>query len=474
MIASLKQSLPISLARARVPALRMVASMPGRAALLTLGLGFFCIMPYASLPVGGNSAIQIGNLFTIVMAMFLLVIAWRGKPFWIYPLLLLPLYLSTLCVGVVGEANLELCFKSTVVWTLSLLTIVVAQHFAVRHPVELLSGLAAATLIHAAIGIWQWFVFPSGVIPLLWIYINPSFYSVQIHADALSRYAMRPFGLFPEPSAMASSLAPWILFWTAYLLGLVPLRVQPARWQRALFAAAASAGIFLIIISQSGHSAVTLLAVGVFVLAWFVRSRATLGTYLAIVFGSVAGSAALWLAANSLSRRIGRKTLGNSSWEDRSNSLILGFTEAFGSDPLTALFGLGPGLSAVALYKVSEFVAVWSVLLTYLYETGIIGFVAVSGIAFYLLRTWKASRFNMAFAAIFLVWLVGITITTSYDQLLSLWVTLGWLTIWPAICSPAPVAVHSQQVDLPGSPFAPTEEPLHIRTVRPRMRGELV
>jgi hypothetical protein len=35
------------------------------------------------------------------------------------------------------------------------------------------------------------------------------------------------------------------------------------------------------------------------------------------------------------------------------------------------------------------------------------------------------------------VWLVGITVTTSYPQLLPLWVALGLLTVWPDVCEPA-------------------------------------
>ncbi len=45
-------------------------------------------------------------------------------------------------------------------------------------------------------------------------------------------------------------------------------------------------------------------------------------------------------------------------------------------------------------------------------------------------------QYNLAYLAIFLVWLVGITFATSYGELLPLWMTLGWMTVWPAICRP--------------------------------------
>jgi hypothetical protein len=60
-----------------------------------------------------------------------------------------------------------------------------------------------------------------------------------------------------------------------------------------------------------------------------------------------------------------------------------------------------------------------------------------------LLRSWKRMAYGVAFGVIAGVWLVGITLTTSYEQLLSLWLVLGWLTAWPEFCevtarSPSP------------------------------------
>ena len=78
--------------------------------------------------------------------------------------------------------------------------------------------------------------------------------------------------------------------------------------------------------------------------------------------------------------------------------------------------------------------AVWSVLLNYIYETGLVGFVGVLWVAGYLARVWKSMRVSMVFAAIFGVWFIGVLLTTSYEQLLPIWMALGWLIIWPEIC----------------------------------------
>jgi hypothetical protein len=108
-------------------------------------------------------------------------------------------------------------------------------------------------------------------------------------------------------------------------------------------------------------------------------------------------------------------------------------------DSARAICGVGVGHVAPALWNAAQIDAVFSVLLTYVYETGLIGVVAIGAIGYYLLRVWKSVRFSLAFAAIAGVWLVGITLTTSYEQLLSLWLVLGCLTVWPEICEVATV-----------------------------------
>jgi hypothetical protein len=91
-------------------------------------------------------------------------------------------------------------------------------------------------------------------------------------------------------------------------------------------------------------------------------------------------------------------------------------------------------MSAPAIQKVAGLDAVWSILLPYAYETGAIGMLALCVVGVYLSRLWATLRYDLTFAAVLFVWLVGVTITTSYMELLPLWVTLGWLTVWPQVC----------------------------------------
>jgi len=143
----------------------------------------------------------------------------------------------------------------------------------------------------------------------------------------------------------------------------------------------------------------------------------------------------VFLAAESVGERFGGKTsFGNSSWGERADSLMNGFELVASSGLPTHLFGIGVGLMSPAITAATGLSAVFSVLLTYFFETGVVGGIAVAWVGYLLLRVWGTARFDMTFALVALVWLSGITVITSYEQLLPLWMTLGWLTVWPQVC----------------------------------------
>jgi len=441
MIASLEQPLPTDAAR-RPARLALRRSRPevlrAPLGLCCAALGFFCFMPYPALAIGNSSALQIGNVLVLAMGAGALMTSWKGGPFWLFPLLVAPLCVSAAKVATTGQTGLDVCLKALVVWGLSAMTVLAAQLYARRYALHLMTGIAVATLVHVAVGALQLYSFRDGEFPLAGLYANPSFLSVQDNASIIARYVRRPFGVFPEPSAMSASLAPWVVFWFALTCGIVRLWQRPAAWQRVLFAAAAVGGLGLIIVSRSGHAAVTAAAVVAFTVIWFARARATGRSYAAVlsVFALFL-PVLLYFAAVSVGDRLGGKSeLGNSSWAERASSLKAGFDLVASSDTSTAVFGAGVGLMSPALQSTHGLDAVFSVLLTYVFETGLVGALVVAWVGCFLLRVWSRTRFDLAFAAIGIVWLVGITLTTSYEQLLPLWLTLGWLSVWPAVCKP--------------------------------------
>ena len=437
MTASLAEMLPVSTDAEGPPASHAGTSrMHAKAAFL---LGFLCFLPYPALAVGGNSAVQIGNVFSVLLALPILAVSWRRQPFYLYLVIVLPLCVAALKVAAVGGSGLDVSLKTTAVWMVVCVTLLAAQLYFPRYSLQILTGIAVVTLVHVFVGFWQAIAFRSNYLPLQWVYVNPSFLSVQDNTAVIVRYIRRPFGLFPEPSAMSSSLAPFVLLWFAEFFGIVRLALQPARWQRVLFTSAAVGGLVLIVLSRSGHAMATLVVLLLFGAVWLKNAKPTLRNYLLIVlvFGIILPVGA-YLTYLAIGDRVATGT-SSGSWEDRSNSLLIGFWLWARGDWQTIVFGLGTGLSDGIIYKSAGLEAVWSVILTYVYETGLVGLAAVCWIGLLLFRTWRASGSGVVFLGIFLVWLLGVTVTTSYHQLLPIWIALGWFTVWPAVCAaPAP------------------------------------
>jgi hypothetical protein len=161
-------------------------------------------------------------------------------------------------------------------------------------------------------------------------------------------------------------------------------------------------------------------------------------------------------------RGVARVSEVDESWQTRSDSLRVGLNLLLDGTPATWVFGLGPGLTTPGVRRVAGYDAVWSVLLTYVYQTGLIGLSVVLWVAVYLARVWRADGYSVAYPIVLGVWLVGITVTTSYGQLLPLTVALGWITAWPHLC-------HKRSADMATARTPSTRKP--ALRMRQRWRG---
>src|SRR2546430_3236955 len=94
-----------------------------RAAWLAAALGFFALMPYAAISAGKSSSIQVGNLLTVFMAVPTLLLSWRYRTLWFYPLLMAPLVIGMFKVALSGDGDLSLTFKCVMVWAVVAMTI---------------------------------------------------------------------------------------------------------------------------------------------------------------------------------------------------------------------------------------------------------------------------------------------------------------------------------------------------------------
>ena len=122
---------------------------------------------------------------------------------------------------------------------------------------EVLAAAGAAIVLHSLIGLYQLYSFSKDQFPLLFLYVNPSFLSMEewghdIHDYA--RYVKRPCGLFPEPeSAMAASLGPWIVLLAGLLLD--PGLRRRLGWRRAWpVLPPVAGGCLMLALSESGST----------------------------------------------------------------------------------------------------------------------------------------------------------------------------------------------------------------------------
>ena len=135
-------------------------------------------------------------------------------------LILTPIYLSALVNAMLDRIPAtDLLLKESVALTLALLVLWPADWVMQREVFgEVLAAACAAILVHAMIGLYQVYSFSHDEFPLLFLYRNPSFKSMEEWAPIYARYMKRPCGLFPEPSAMAASLGPWLVLLAGLLL----------------------------------------------------------------------------------------------------------------------------------------------------------------------------------------------------------------------------------------------------------------
>jgi hypothetical protein len=410
-----------------------------------------CFFPYPALALGGNTGLQVSQGLALAGAPFLCARS-PGKPLLALLLLLVPVYLSALLALVSGESpSAAVLQKESVALTLAFLVLWPSEWVAVRDRFRLvLAAAGAAVVVHAAIGPYQVYSFAKGEFPLLFPYKNPSFKSMEEWAKVYVTYIQRPCGLFPEPSAMAASLSPWLVLLAGLLID--PARAQALGWKgRRLATAAVAFGFLLIALSRSGSAFPTTAAVAALCAAkvpgWSrsfgVRKFLTLAVVLAAALG-VGGHAAYRLSGG-LEDRV------ESSWGLRALSIEAGLSA--NTDPMTLAVGVGPGQSTpvvrrqlawVPLPEDQDELAVFSLAVCYYMETGLIGAPALAAVLAMALRAVVRSSAVVLGVCSLGSWLVGVTATTIYMALsavgLFLGVRLTWDRLFPQRAAAAPGA----------------------------------
>jgi hypothetical protein len=354
-------------------------------------------------------------------------------------LVLTPIYLSALVNTMLDRIpSIQVLPKETVTLTLALLVLWptgwLMQRALLR---DVLMAACAAIVVHALIGLYQVRSFAHDDFPLLFLYRNPSFKSMEQWSRIYAVYIKRPCGLFPEPSAMAASLGAWLVLLAGLLID--PRHTRTLGWRGGpAVAIALAGGLVLVGLSRSGSTFAILgsiLAVGI---ARLCSGRRDAGAGRLVLTGlvllaslMVAVVAALRLTDQGLSDRM------SSSWGFRGLSIVAGLTS--NTDPMSLIFGVGAGqstpiirsqLAGLPLPPDQDELAIFSLAVCYYMETGLVGALALLVVlAMVVSAIARSSAVPLGLAALG-TWLVGVGATTSYMPLSAIWLFLGAMLHW--------------------------------------------
>ncbi|MFO0448565.1 MAG: hypothetical protein ACK52I_07865 [Pseudomonadota bacterium] len=402
-----------------------VATRRGDAVMAAV-VAFFIAMPYPGLAIGSNTGLTLGHVFSFLALALAFARRSRVVPLvsWITGLAVLPLLLPVIASdSPVGNLNAAIAFS------IHLFALGATVYLFPRAPAAFLGGLVAAITVHALVGFLQMSGFDRGELVGEALLVNPSFASFEATRDVYVQYVRRPFGLFPEPSAAAASLGPWVVLLLAGATGhsLPALgRLQGrARW---LCAAAAAAAIWLIIAGESGGFISAALGTTVLLLGLAIN-RLRRGGLLTAFIVPVVILAGLFLAFDFILSARGVQTLAfNASWVDRLNSIVAGSDVLSDRPFMGLLFGIGLFDSQMAVAFVSGATGIHSASVSYLLGSGVLGALIVCLAMVWSVKPWQPNWVRVAFGIA--LW-TSLTAVSGYYALLMLWSALGLALVWP-------------------------------------------
>lgn len=402
-----------------------------------------CFFPYPAVAIGQNTGLQMGQAAALAAVPFLMTRR-PGRHLAAALLLTAPVVVSSFANILLDEAGSpDLAVKNLVALGLSFVVLWPASAVTRRSSFGGLLRIAAAAIsVHAAVGLLQVYSFTKDEFPLLFLYTNPSFKSMQEWAPTYALYMKRPCGLFPEPSAMAASLGPWVVLFAGLLVD--PSLSPRGSGGRAVRPGGAFAlGGLLIVASRSGYIASFAACVSALLAgrAGHLVGAFSVKKYLACCAGLVVCGAAGLYAAAEVSSGYGERV--DSSWGLRMASIRLGLTSNTG--PRTLAFGVGPGQSTRIIQrdwdgppipKGQDDPAVWSLTVRYFMEMGLMGGAALAAVLGMAVRAVARSSAAYLGACCLLAWLVGVAATTSYMSIATIWLFLGLLLDWDRVFPP--------------------------------------
>lgn len=377
-------------------------------------LAFF---PYVAVPLGSNTNVSLAALVGILLS-FLLA---RFVHMTILAVTFLTLpFLATLVRILFHSAESNANAYITSIFSVVTVFGAASSLYILRdRTIPLLRcSIFASCLIAIA---QKYFFLDRGIVPWIELYNIPGYASVAANAETIGLYIRRPFGLFPEPSFLAGTVA----LASAALLLLKIAFMSQIGWQDWLVLVLTT---FTIFISDSGSGIVCIAILALSIFVPVVQRNRALLILLPLVLTAAIG---LGLAiANS------RQGGGNTSWNDRLASIVGGM-RLLTEDPVHVLVGLGRGMvpSYFQAGKVqylditvySYIPDIYSVIGRILMENGVLfGAPFIFWLALLILRL-GGKNIKLVGCLFLVLWIVVAGLTISYE-------TAAWIWILPGLC----------------------------------------
>lgn len=374
-----------------------------------------------------------------------------------YGLLLVPLFVS-MVAGSGAPTDFSALYKFAVFTGISFLPLLAAGFLVDGTAAYFLRGTAWAILVHVAVGVLQ-VLAGFGKVPfdIFFHLYNNGEYATDQYAIPIMLRSVRPFGLYPEPSAMAACISPFIVLFVAYSIGLIRFPGTFDKGCRRLILTSGILGAIFVVISRSGGS--MFLAASI-ILLFLVRAfqeppgaRRTLLTTVPIAFGAC--SAAV-LVIGRLEGGAASDAL-NGSWAIRIGSIEQAVKDYLTAPPWIILFGFA-GLARVRVGAETNFSGIYSVLLSYIVNGGLVAVACVWRICVDIANSFRKVRLPVVSAAYALTYLSGIGFATSYSTPAPLYTALAVLLMWHRFALPVEA---SQPTSDPCPPTKQKKKPFY-------------
>lgn len=400
---------------------------------------FIIFIPYPAIPIGSSTGLQGGQLISLLSIPVLILYGIPRRHLYTFIIIISPIIISLVYNQLAGKSS-DIMIKSLISSILVLWIIVPAGKVINRHYyIIVLNSVSIALILHFVIGACQIYAYSKNTFFLPNLYqSNPSFPIYENVIELLVLYIRRPFGLFPEPSAMSASIGPWVVLLAGYLF--YPNNFSAiSKIQKLFYGFAMISAIFLIMSSGSGYIIIlffclTLLFIPILVKFLYNVDLKTVLILICILMLCLL----IWFEFGSQYLR--RYNTENVSWQARANSLFIGLT-MLSENANTFFFGVGPGQAHLFLIKEPyfisklfdvehEIIAIWSIIMNYIIENGILGLFGFCLVFILIIRSiWSNQLYWVGFIS-FIAWLFSVIFTSSYWSLLPIWLFLAVLISW--------------------------------------------